>query len=222
MSFESIQMRIVQAAQRAGRCAKEIRLVVVTKNQPLEKIQLVYQQGQRDFAENRVQALLQKKPHLPKDIQWHLIGPLQTNKVRKILPHISFFQAVDRVAILPFLVREASQPLNCLLEVKIAQEESKHGLLPHQVEDFLAKWPWDSSLRLRGLMGMATFTSDTKQVRKEFQQLHRLYVDLKPHVLRKDPAAWDTLSMGMSQDFEIAIEEGATMVRIGSAVFEKM
>lgn len=214
-------MRIAQAALRAGRSPEEIRLVVVTKNQPLAKILPLYQQGQRDFAENRVQALLQKKSHLPQDICWHLIGPLQTNKVRKILPHINFFQAVDRAALLPFLVREASKPLDCLIEIKIAQEQTKHGLLPHEVEDFLAKWPWDSPLRLRGLMGMATFTSDMKQVRKEFQQLYKLFIDLKAHVQSKN-LAWDTLSMGMSHDFEIAIEEGATMVRIGSAIFQEM
>lgn len=214
-------MRIAQAALRVGRSPEEIRLVVVTKNQPPDKILPLYQQGQRDFAENRVQALLQKKSQLPQDICWHLIGPLQTNKVRKILPHINFFQAVDRAALLPFLVREASKPLDCLIEIKIAQEQTKHGLLPHEVEDFLAKWPWDSPLRLRGLMGMATFTSDMKQVRKEFQQLYKLFIDLKAHVQSKN-LAWDTLSMGMSHDFEIAIEEGATMVRIGSAIFQEI
>lgn len=214
-------MRIAQAALRAGRSPEEIRLVVVTKNQPPEKILPLYQQGQRDFAENRVQALLQKKSQLPQDICWHLIGPLQTNKVRKILPHINFFQAVDRAALLPFLVREASKPLDCLIEIKIAQEQTKHGILPHEVEDFLAKWPWDSPLRLRGLMGMATFTSDMKQVRKEFQQLYKLFIDLKAHMQSKN-LTWDTLSMGMSHDFEIAIEEGATMVRIGSAIFQEV
>lgn len=214
-------MRIVQAALRAGRSPEEIRLVVVTKNQPPDKILPLYQQGQRDFAENRVQALLQKKSRLPQDICWHLIGPLQTNKVRKILPHINFFQAVDRAALLPFLVREASKPLDCLIEIKIAQEQTKYGLLPHEVEDFLAKWPWDSPLRLRGLMGMATFTSDMKQVRKEFQQLYKLFIDLKAHMQSKN-LGWDTLSMGMSHDFEIAIEEGATMVRIGSAIFQEI
>ena len=200
---------------RAGRSPDEITLVVVTKNQPVEAIQAVYEQGARHFGENRVQELLAKKPLLPADIQWHLIGHLQTNKVKTVLPHIVLLHSLDRESLLQEIKKRASTPLPCLIEVKIAQEPSKHGIPPEAVWDFVEKVLAEPVIQLRGLMGMATFTSDKAQIRQEFRSLYRLFEELRQF----HPDA-DTLSMGMSQDFEIAIEEGATMVRVGTAVFD--
>lgn len=215
MSYQRVLERLSVAALRAGRSPNEITLVVVTKNQPLEAIQAVYDQGARHFGENRVQELLIKKPLLPSDIQWHLIGHLQTNKVKAILPHIVLLHSLDRENLLEEIKKRASTPVPCLIEVKVAQEPSKHGIPPEGVWTFVEKVLAEPTIQLRGFMGMATFTSDEAQIRREFRTLYRLFEELRRH----HPAA-DILSMGMSQDFEIAIEEGATMVRVGTAVFE--
>jgi pyridoxal phosphate enzyme (YggS family) len=214
MSYEQVLARVQAAATRAGRSPQEITLVVVTKNQPIEAIQTVYEKGARHFAENRVQALLEKKPQLPTDIAWHLIGPLQTNKVKAILPHISLLHSLDRESLIQEVCRRSTQPLPCLIEVKIAQEPTKHGIAPEAVLGFAERVLAEPRIHLRGLMGMASFTDDAQQIRREFRQLYRLYEALQatsPHV--------DTLSMGMSSDFEIAIEEGSTLIRVGTAIF---
>jgi pyridoxal phosphate enzyme (YggS family) len=215
MSYERVLERISAAALRAGRSPEEVTLVVVTKNQPLEAIQAVYEQGARQFGENRVQELLAKKPLLPSDIQWHLIGHLQTNKVKAVLPHIKLLHSLDRESLLEEIRKRAVEPIPCLIEVKIAQEPTKHGVFPEMLMSFAEKVLSEPKVQLRGLMGMATFTSDRAQIRREFRTLYRLFEELR----RLHPAA-DTLSMGMSQDFEIAIEEGSTLVRVGTAVFE--
>jgi len=215
MSYERVVERLRAAALRAGRAPEKITLVVVTKNQPVEAIQAVYNQGARHFGENRVQELLTKKPLLSPDIQWHLIGHLQTNKVKAILPHIHLLHSLDRESLLAELGKRAATPVPCLIEVKIAQEPSKHGVLPGVVWDFVEKVLAVPGIQLRGFMGMATFTPDQAQIRREFRMLYRLYEELR----RFHPQA-DILSMGMSQDFEIAIEEGSTLVRVGTAVFE--
>jgi len=219
MSYERVQEQIALAALRAGRKPEEITLLVVSKGQPIEKIQAIYAKGQRLFGENRVQELLQKKPLLPTDITWHLIGHLQTNKVKAVLPHIQLLHSLDRESLLVELAKRASAPLDCLIEVKVAQEATKHGVLPNQLLAFAEQVVAVPVLRLRGLMGMATFTTDSAQIRREFRQLYKLFVQLQAAF----PALpIDILSMGMSQDFEIAIEEGSTLVRIGSAVFAGM
>jgi pyridoxal phosphate enzyme (YggS family) len=215
MSYERVLERISAAALRAGRSPEEVTLVVVTKNQPLEAIRAVYEQGARQFGENRVQELLAKKPLLPSDIQWHLIGHLQTNKVKAVLPHIKLLHSLDRESLLEEIRKRAVEPIPCLIEVKIAQEPTKHGVLPEMLLSFAEKVLSEPKVHLRGLMGMATFTSDRAQIRREFRTLYRLFEELR----RLHPAA-DILSMGMSQDFEIAIEEGSTLVRVGTAVFE--
>ncbi len=215
MSYQRVLERLSAAALRAGRSPNDITLVVVTKNQPLGAIQAVYDQGARHFGENRVQELLAKKPLLPSDIHWHLIGHLQTNKVKTILPHIVLLHSLDRESLLEEIKKRASAPVPCLIEVKIAQEPSKHGVPPERVWTFVEKVLAEPMIQLRGFMGMATFTSDKVQIRREFRSLYRLFEELR----RYHPGA-DILSMGMSQDFEIAVEEGATMVRVGTAVFE--
>lgn len=207
---------MAKAALRSGRRPEEITLLVVSKGQPSERLLALYQQGQRLFGENRVQELLAKKTHLPSDIAWHLIGHLQTNKVKQVLPHIEMLHSLDRESLLEELRRRLTQPLPCLIEVKINQEPTKHGVLPEALEAFVEKVLEIPLLQLRGLMGMATFTQDQAQIRREFRRLRQLFEMLQK---RYPELKLDTLSMGMSSDFEIAIEEGSTLVRVGTAVF---
>lgn len=217
MGYREVLDRIAAAAYRAGRKPEEVTLLVVSKGQSPEAIHAIYQQGQRLFGENRVQALLQKKPLLPPDIQWHLIGHLQTNKVKAILPHITLLHSLDRESLLIEIARRATEPLPCLIEVKVAQEATKHGIAPEALDAFVEKVLSEPKVVLRGLMGMASFTTDFGQVRREFRQLYQLFERLRQ---RYPQAPMDTLSMGMSGDFEIAIEEGSTLVRIGTAIFQ--
>ncbi|MCX7606604.1 MAG: YggS family pyridoxal phosphate-dependent enzyme [Bacteroidia bacterium] len=216
MGYESVKERIAQAALRAGRSAEEVRLLVVSKGRPAEAVRAIYEKGQRLFGENRVQELLLKKASLPDDIEWHLIGPLQTNKVKAVLPHIALLHSLDREHLLVEIQKRAQHPIPCLVEVKIAQEATKHGVPLEQAEMFIERVLREPAIVLRGLMGMATLTSDAAQIRREFRQLYRLFELLRR---RYPEVPIDILSMGMSSDFEIAIEEGSTLVRVGSAVF---
>lgn len=218
MSWEQVKERIAAAAYRAGRQPEEITLLVVSKGQPPAQIEAIYAKGQRRFGENRVQELLAKKSGLPSDIQWHLIGPLQTNKVKTILPHITLLHSLDRESLLVEIAKRAQKPLDCLIEVKIAQEPTKHGVSLSGVERFVEEVLQRPQVVLRGFMGMASFTEDKQQVRREFRQLYRLFEQIQA---RYPDLPIDTLSMGMSGDFEIAIEEGSTLVRVGSAVFQQ-
>ncbi|MCS7153567.1 MAG: YggS family pyridoxal phosphate-dependent enzyme [Bacteroidia bacterium] len=218
MSYEAVRERIARAAQRVGRSPDEITLLVVSKGQPVEKVKAIYDRGHRLFGENRVQELLLKKPTLPEDIQWDLIGHLQTNKVKAVLPHIRLLHSLDRESLLSEIGKRAEQPLPCLIEVKIAQEPTKHGVSPETLDAFVEKVLSEPKVILRGLMGMATWTSEEQQIRKEFRLLYQLFDKLR----RQYPdLPIDTLSMGMSNDFEIAVEEGSTLVRVGSAVFSE-
>lgn len=216
LGYEAVLERIAQAAHRAGRALEEITLLVVSKGQPPEAIRSIYDKGHRLFGENRVQELLTKKPYLPGDIQWHLIGHLQTNKVKAILPHIVLLHSLDRESLLTEIAKRADTPIPCLIEVKIAQEPTKHGIAPSGLDAFVEKVLENPKVQFRGLMGMASLTTDLAQVRREFRQLYKLFMKLRE---RYPHASIDTLSMGMSGDFEIAIEEGSTLVRVGSAVF---
>ena len=204
-------------AIRAG-LAPAVRLVCVSKYHPAEAIQEAYQAGERDFAESRVQELLLKQAALPKDIRWHFIGHLQTNKVRAIVPFVHLIQSVDSVRLLETIEKECARidrTVDVLLEVHVAQEESKSGFLPSEIvpllqTDLREQYP---HVRFRGIMGMATNTDDEAEIRRCFWQLATIF---KGH---NGGADWDTLSMGMSEDYEIAIACGANMVRIGSTIF---
>lgn len=195
-----------------------VQLVAVSKTHPVESIQVVYDLGQKVFGENKVQELIEKQPHLPQDIQWHLIGHLQTNKVKYIAPFIDTIQSVDSEKILREIDKQAKKndrKIKVFLQVKIAEEDTKYGLEIHETKelylDYLnGQFP---NVTISGLMGMATFTDDKDQVKKEFSLLKNLYdqLSLKQKL--------DTLSMGMSDDYSLAIECGANSVRIGSAIF---
>ena len=203
--------------------AAGVTLVAVSKTQSPEAILDLYHLGQRVFGENRVQELLQKQVLLPGDIQWHLIGHLQTNKVRQVIPSTSMIESVDSIRLLSTLQKEASlvgQVEDILLQVKISREASKYGFDPVTlVEELTASRVTEmSALRFRGVMGMASFVDDKTQIRNEFRCLKKIFDLLKDQVFSVYQS-FDQISMGMSGDFRIAIEEGSTMVRIGSLIF---
>lgn len=195
-----------------------VALVAVSKTHSVEKVQQVYQLGQRAFGENKVQELVAKYPLLPADIEWHMIGHLQTNKVKYIAPFIGMIQSVDSKKLLKEINKQAqkhNRVIKVLLQIKIAQEANKTGMSPIEAQELLkeileGKYP---AVALEGLMGLASFTEDTEQLREEFMSLKILYDKLNQHYPLK------TLSMGMSQDFPLAIECGANSVRVGSAIF---
>ncbi|GAA4155938.1 YggS family pyridoxal phosphate-dependent enzyme [Chryseobacterium ginsenosidimutans] len=198
--------------------SSSVQLVAVSKTHPVSAIQEIYDLGQRVFGENKVQEVIEKYPLLPKDIQWHLIGHLQTNKVKYIAEFIDTIQSVDSEKLILEINKEAAKhnrTIKILLQVKIAEEESKFGLEIEEAKDLFHKYINGNfpNVEITGLMGMATFTDDKVQVKKEFLFLKKLFDELNQ--LEK----LETLSMGMSDDFPIAIESGANSVRVGSAIF---
>jgi len=196
-----------------------ITLVAISKTKPYEDILEAYQAGQRHFGENKVQEMTDKWEQLPKDIKWHMVGHVQTNKVKYMAPFVDLVHAVDSMKLLKEIDREAgknNRSINCLLQIKIAEEDSKFGL---DREDALkimnsVKISGFKNINVRGLMGMATFTDDMQQVKREFQTLKEIFDELK-----SNNPEFDTLSMGMSGDYKIAVECGSNMVRIGSSIF---
>ena len=197
-----------------------VSLVAVSKFHPIESLKEAYDAGQRIFGESRVQELLVKHEALPKDIEWQMIGHLQTNKVRQIVPFISLIQSVDSVRLAECINREAERigrVVDILLEIHVAQEESKTGWKYDELVTFLQSEEFKSlkNIRVRGVMGMATNTDDEQVVRADFEQLANHFNHLKPLFGEE----FDTLSMGMSDDYTLAIDCGSTMVRIGSSIF---
>jgi len=205
-----------------------VTLVAVSKFHPVEALQEAYDAGQRLFGESREQELMAKQKALPADVQWHFIGHLQTNKVKYIAPFISLIQSVDSQRLLDEIDRQGVKNgrfIDCLLEVHIALEESKSGFSVEEVTRLMQenepakRWP---NVRIRGLMGMATYTDDETQIRREFRTLVALFRQIR-NLLCADTtekaAPFDTLSFGMSDDYAIAIEEGSNMVRIGTHIF---
>jgi pyridoxal phosphate enzyme (YggS family) len=200
---------------------KNVTLVAVSKTKPVEDILALYELGQRDFGENYVQELIEKQSQLPGDIRWHFIGHLQTNKVKYIAPFVHLIQSVDSVKLLSEINKQAqknNRNINCLIQVHIAQEETKFGFDENELNDAVSHLS-DIQLHkiiINGLMGMASFTNDMNTVRKEFRYLKLLFDKFQSrHITGKQ----QTLSMGMSSDYKIAIEEGSNMVRIGSILF---
>jgi len=195
-----------------------VTLVAVSKTRTTEEILEMYEAGQRDFGENRVQELVEKQKVLPKDIRWHQIGHLQTNKVKAIVPFIHLIQSVDSLDLLEVIEKEAGKidrRISVLLEVKIAQEDSKFGLTFEEASDILEqkKAGGFPHLSIDGLMGMATFVEDENQVRAEFSSLYDFFVKHQKDFNQ------GILSMGMSDDYPLAVECGSTMVRIGTKLF---
>lgn len=200
-----------------------VRLVAVSKTRPERDILEAYNAGQRIFGENRVQEILRKKDQLPGDIEWHLIGHLQTNKVKAIVPFVSMIHSVDSFRLLSSIDSESSKSgkvTDCLLQVHIADEETKSGFLPEELLEELDSHDLQelNNVRICGLMGMATFTDDSDKVRNEFRSLAGFFNKLRTEYFHDRPY-FTEISMGMSGDYEIAVEEGSTMIRVGSLIF---
>ena len=200
-----------------------VTLIAVSKTKPNEEIMEAYDAGQRLFGENMVQELVEKYELLPKDIQWHLIGHLQSNKVKYIAPFITMIQSADSLKLLQEIDKHAqknSRVIDCLLQVYIADEETKYGLGFDEVIELLRSEEFTAlkHIRIRGMMGIATNTDNEKQIKEEFYELKTFFDGIKQSYFRKE-SSFDTLSMGMSSDYKIAIEQGSNMVRLGSTVF---
>ena len=199
------------------------KLIAVSKTKPIADLLQAYDAGQRDFGENKVQELVSKAEALPKDIRWHMIGHLQRNKVKYIAPFIYLIHAVDSERLLKEINKEAAKnnrTINCLMQVHIAKEETKFGFSEDELITFLQSNVFRelSNIKVTGLMGMATNTSDQELVRDEFRGLKSLANKIE-NIITSDKVSMSELSMGMSADYNIALEEGSTMVRIGSAIF---
>lgn len=202
---------------------RHVKLIAVSKTRPVEDVFEAYHAGIRSFGENRVQELLQKQPQLPKDIEWHLIGHLQTNKVKYIVPFVHMIHSVDSLKLLSEIneqARKVNRVIPCLLEMRIAREETKYGLTLNEAETLLNSDLYKSlkNIQINGLMGMATFTDDAGQVRDEFSSLQRTFQLFKEKFFENGPF-FKEISMGMSGDYKLAIECGSTMVRIGTSIF---
>ena len=196
-----------------------VTLVAVSKTKPNEAILAAYHAGQRIFGENKVQELVAKYESLPKDIEWHMIGHLQSNKVKYIAPFVSLIHGVDSFKLLEEINKRAAQNervINCLLQIHIAEEDTKFGFDDKEVMELIKSEAFQQlkNIKIVGLMGMATFTDNEQQIRKEFRSLKNLFDKFQIYYLQ-----FQILSMGMSGDYQIAIEEGSTMIRLGSSIF---
>jgi len=203
---------------------KKVTIVAVSKTKPLELIQEAYQSGHRIFGENRVQELVQKHELLPKDIEWHAIGHLQRNKIKHIASFVSLIHAVDSLKLLQAINKEAikkNRTINVLLQVYIALEDTKHGFAPSELMLLFKSKELEelNNICIKGIMGMATNTKDSEIIRSEFKGLGELYKEYKK--TDHSNVQMEYLSMGMSNDYKIAIEEGSNMIRIGSLIFGK-
>ncbi len=200
-----------------------VTLIAVSKTHPVSAIEELYADNQRVFGENKVQELVDKYDQLPKDIQWHLIGHLQTNKVKYIAPFVSMIHAVDSFKLLQEINKQAAKHnriIPCLLQFYIAEEETKFGISFEEAEEILSSKEFIEMehIQIAGLMGMASNTENENQVRDEFRNLHNYFQLIKSNYFKFNPD-FKHLSMGMSGDFRIAIEEGSTMIRVGSSIF---
>jgi hypothetical protein len=201
----------------------DVKIIAVSKTMPVSAIQEAYDNGQRDFGENKVQEMADKQRQLPGDIAWHMMGHLQTNKVKLIIPFVHLIHSVDSLRLLSVINSEAAKTgrtVDCLLQLFIASEETKFGLSHDEAKHLLSSDEYHSfrNIRITGLMGMATYTENRNRIRHEFQQLAASFSEFSSTYFAQDPA-FRELSMGMSGDYSVAMEAGSTMVRIGSLIF---
>lgn len=218
--LEEVRQNIRNACERSGRKVEDVTLIAVSKTKPVPMLQEAYDAGARDFGENKVQEILEKEPQLPSDIRWHMIGHLQKNKVRQVIDKAVLIHSVDTVGLAERIEKEAVKrdlDVSILLEVNVAGEESKFGFAPEEVEKAareIAKYP---HVHIQGLMTIAPFVENSEENRGVFKKLYELYVDMKRKNI--DNVTMNVLSMGMTGDYQTAIEEGATMVRVGTGIF---
>ena len=218
--LKEVRERIEAACRRAGRNPREVTLIAVSKTKPAQMVQEAYEAGARDFGENKVQEILEKKPALPQDIRWHMIGHLQRNKVHQVLGQAVLIHSVDSLRLAHQIQMEAEKKgleVDILLEVNVAKEESKFGFFLEDAEEAIRQIAKLSRVHIKGLMTIAPFVENPEENRGIFQKLYQFSVDIAAKNI--DNVTMDVLSMGMSNDFEVAIEEGATMVRVGTSIF---
>ena len=219
-------MSIADNIHRFGKELPEgVKLVTITKTKPVEAIMEAYHAGHKIFGENKVQELVEKYEALPGDIEWHMVGHLQSNKVKYIAPFVHLIHGVDRAKLFNVIDKEGrknNRVIDVLMQFHIAREETKFGFDLQEAEELLESEAFRKYefLKVKGVMGMATFTDDMNQVRSEFEELVRIYNELKEKYFSADPE-FKEISMGMSGDYHVALEEGTTMVRIGSLIFGK-
>ena len=218
--LEEVRKNIEAACKRAGRDPKEVTLIAVSKTKPVPMLEEAYEAGARDFGENKVQEIVQKKPELPEDIRWHMIGHLQRNKVHQVMGKAVLIHSVDSLRLAEQIETEAAKKdmvADILLEVNVAKEESKFGMMPEEVPEMVEQIAAFSHLRIKGLMTIAPFVDDPEKNRPVFQKLYQLSVDIKKKNI--DNVNMSVLSMGMTGDYQVAVEEGATMIRVGTGIF---
>ena len=202
---------------------ENVKLVAISKTKPAEDIMMAYETGQRLFGENKIQEMSAKYEDLPKDIKWHMVGHVQSNKIKYMAPYVDLIHGIDSFKSIKILNKEGAKNnriLNCLLQLKISEEESKFGLDLFEAKELLNSESFAglTNIRIDGVMGMATFTDNRNQIKNEFKSLKTIFDDLKNDHFNQSEN-FNILSMGMSGDYELAIEEGSTMVRIGSTIF---
>ena len=217
-------MSIAQNIERiTAQLPQGVKLVAVSKFHPIERLQEAYAAGQRIFGENRAQELAAKAPQMPSDVEWHFIGHLQKNKVRMIMPWASTIQSIDSTELLQLVNKEAARidrHVNVLLQLHVAKEQTKSGFTVEEVLKAASEGAFSnlSNVTITGMMAMATFTSDMEQVASEFEQVHETFVKLRDNYFAGDER-FKEISMGMSNDWPIAVQHGATLVRIGTDIF---
>lgn len=219
-NMELVQKRIEEACGRAGRAAEEVTLIAVSKTKPVSDLEEAYRAGARDFGENKVQELVEKAQVLPGDIRWHMIGHLQRNKVKYIVDKVFLIHSVDSLRLAEEISKEALKKqvtVNILVEVNVAQEESKFGSCVEETQELVTQIALLPGIRIQGLMTIAPYVEDPEENRKYFAKLRELAVDISSKNI--DNVTMRVLSMGMTGDYEVAVEEGATYVRVGTGIF---
>lgn len=219
-NYNEVKENIEKACARAGRDAQEVTLIAVSKTKPLSDIEEVLAGGCMDFGENKVQELTEKEEKISKPVNWHLIGHLQTNKVKYIVHKAALIHSVDSVKLAECINKEAAKKevvANVLIQVNIAEEDTKFGLPKEEVENVIRTVSTMPNVRIKGLMTIAPFVDNGEENRVHFRNMRQLFVDMKEKNI--DNVDMEILSMGMTGDYEVAVEEGATMVRVGTGIF---
>ena len=219
-NFETVEKNVANACARAGRDRSEVTLIAVSKTKPVEMLREVYDAGARDFGENKVQEICEKYDKLPSDIKWHMIGHLQRNKVKQVIDKVTLIHSVDSYRLAQEISVQAQKKglsIPILIEVNIAGEESKFGISADDTIQLVEEIAALPNLKIQGLMTIAPYVVDAEENRLYFRQIKQLSVDIKNKNI--DNVSMDILSMGMTGDYEVAIEEGATMVRVGTGIF---
>ena len=218
--LNEVRENIQKACEKAGRSPQEVTLIAVSKTKPLFMLEEAYEAGARDFGENKVQEILKKHPKMPEDARFHMIGHLQRNKVKQVLPHAVLIHSVDSYRLAEQISQEAGKlgiTAKILLEVNVAKEESKFGMMPEDVEEMAGQIAALPHLQIEGLMTIAPFVDDPEKNRPVFRKFYQLSVDIKKKNI--DNVNMGVLSMGMTGDYQVAVEEGSTMIRVGTGIF---